>query len=57
MIVWLINLNVSGNTPIRQGFRVQLYNDAVIRQDTAKSGFVPAGGQYYSSVLLVAAIY
>jgi hypothetical protein len=25
----------SGNTPIRQGFRVQLYNDAVIKQDTA----------------------
>ena len=24
-----------GNTPIRQGFRVQLYNDAVIRQDTS----------------------
>jgi hypothetical protein len=31
----------TGNTPIRQGFRLQLYNDAVIRQDTAKSGFVP----------------
>lgn len=31
----------SGNTPIRQGLRLQLYNDAVIRQDTAKSGFVP----------------
>jgi len=29
----------SGNTPIRQGFRLQLFNDAVIRQDTAKSGF------------------
>ena len=29
----------TGNTPIRQGFRLQLYNDAVIRQDTAKSGF------------------
>lgn len=28
-----------GNTPIRHGFRLQLYNDAVIRQDTAKSGF------------------
>ncbi len=25
----------TGNTPIRQGFRVQLYNDAVIRQDTS----------------------
>ena len=31
----------TGNTPIRQGFRLQLYNDAVIRQDTARSGFVP----------------
>ena len=29
----------TGNTPIRQGFRLQLYNDAVIRQDTSKSGF------------------
>lgn len=31
----------TGNTPIRQGFRLQLYNDAVIKQDTAKSGFNP----------------
>lgn len=31
----------TGSTPIRHGFRVQLYNDAVIRQDTARSGFVP----------------
>lgn len=28
-----------GNTPIRHGFRLQLYNDQVIRLDTAKSGF------------------
>ena len=30
----------TGNTPIRQGIRLQLYNDAVIRQDISKSGFV-----------------
>jgi hypothetical protein len=28
-----------GNTPIRQGFRLQLFNDQVIKLDTAKSGF------------------
>jgi hypothetical protein len=30
----------TGNTPIKQGFRLQLYNDAVIRQDTSKSEFI-----------------
>lgn len=29
-----------GNTPIRQGFRLQLFNDQLIKLDTAKSGFV-----------------
>lgn len=29
----------TGNTPIRQGFRLQLYNDAAIKLDTAKSRF------------------
>jgi len=29
----------AGNTPIRHGFRVQLYNDAVVKLDTSKSGF------------------
>lgn len=30
----------TGFTPIRHGFRVQLYNDNVIKLDTSKSGFV-----------------
>ncbi len=29
-----------GNTPINEGFRVQLHNDAVVKIDTAKSGLV-----------------
>ena len=29
----------SGNTPVRHGFRIQLYNDQVIKIDTSKSGF------------------
>jgi hypothetical protein len=32
-----------GNTPVRHGFRLQLFNDQVIKLDTAKSGFV---GEY-----------
>jgi hypothetical protein len=32
-----------GNTPVRHGFRLQFFNDQVIKLDTAKSGFV---GEY-----------
>jgi len=34
------NTTFQGNTPVRHGFRVQLYNDQVIKLDTSKSGFV-----------------
>ena len=43
-----------GNTPIRQGFRLQLFNDNVIKLDTAKSGFeggVTTPNSYSFSVL------
>ena len=44
----------TGNTPIRQGFRLQLFNDDVIKLDTAKSGFengVTTPNSYSFSVL------
>ena len=28
----------SGNTPIKEGFRLQIYNDSVVKLDTSKSG-------------------
>lgn len=34
----------NGNTPIRHGFRLQLYNDNAIKTDTSKTGFVGIPG-------------
>jgi len=33
-----------GNTKIVQGFRLQIYNDSIIKEDTARSGFVDISG-------------
>lgn len=36
----------TGNTPIRHGFRAQIYNDAAIKIDTSRSGFSGLSGTY-----------
>ena len=40
MTAWFKDSDIFyGNTPVRHGFRIQLYNDQVIKIDTSKSGF------------------